>query len=107
MKYIIESEPANPDIANAFFRAGYIEVWGRSTLNIIDYCKEAGLPEPDFSYDSGVTTIFRTGDIGKDLGKDTIKDTVKDTINKLSKSEEKIFELIKKKRINQTKNETN
>ena len=55
-----KSEPANPDIANAFFRAGYIEVWGRGTLNIVNYCKEAGLPEPDFEYDSGVTTIFKT-----------------------------------------------
>lgn len=23
------SEPYNPDIANAFFRAGYVETWGR------------------------------------------------------------------------------
>ena len=39
---------ANPDIAKAFFRAGYIEHWGRGTVNIIEYCKQAGLPEPDF-----------------------------------------------------------
>ncbi|MCD4772279.1 MAG: hypothetical protein K8R41_02715, partial [Bacteroidales bacterium] len=42
------SEPANPDIAEAFFRAGYIEIWGRGTVNIVDYCTQVGLPEPTF-----------------------------------------------------------
>jgi len=40
------SEPANPDIANAFFRARYIEIWGRGILNIVEQCTKAGLPEP-------------------------------------------------------------
>jgi len=26
------SKPYNPDIANAFFRSGYIESWGRGTV---------------------------------------------------------------------------
>ncbi|MCD6115569.1 putative DNA binding domain-containing protein, partial [bacterium] len=39
------SLPANPDIANTFFRAGYIEIWGRGTLNVVNYCVDAGLPE--------------------------------------------------------------
>jgi len=42
------SKPYNPDIANAFFRAGYIEAWGRGTIKIIDQCKEHGLPVPKF-----------------------------------------------------------
>jgi len=54
-----KSIPPNPDIANAFFRAGYIEVWGRGTLNIIEYCKNAGLPEPDFHYEAGLTVLFK------------------------------------------------
>ncbi len=45
------SKPYNPDIANAFFRAGYIEAWGRGTIKIIDQCKERGLPAPKFEND--------------------------------------------------------
>jgi len=42
------SIPFNPDIANAFFRAGYIESWGRGTIKIIEQCKKHNLPKPDF-----------------------------------------------------------
>ena len=42
------SVPFNPDIANAFFRAGYVESWGRGTIKIIEQCKEYGLPKPEF-----------------------------------------------------------
>lgn len=42
------SIPYNPDIANTFFRAGYVESWGRGTIKIIEQCKEHGLPKPDF-----------------------------------------------------------
>ena len=43
------SVPFNPDIANTFFRAGYVESWGRGTIKIIEKCKEQGLPNPEFS----------------------------------------------------------
>ena len=42
------SIPYNPDIANAFFRAGFVESWGRGTIKIIEQCKEHGLPKPEF-----------------------------------------------------------
>ena len=42
------SIPYNPDIANAFFRAGLVESWGRGTIKIIEQCKEHGLPKPEF-----------------------------------------------------------
>ena len=46
------SKPYNPDIANAFFRSGYIESWGRGTIKIIENCKDAGLPNPKFIYEA-------------------------------------------------------
>ncbi len=46
------SKPYNPDIANAFFRIGYIESWGRGTIKIIEKCKEAGLPTPKYYYEA-------------------------------------------------------
>lgn len=36
----------NPNIARTFFRAGFVESWGRGTIKIIEECKEAGLLEP-------------------------------------------------------------
>lgn len=54
------SRPDNPDIANALFRSGYIESWGRGTLKIIRECRQAGIPEPVFSYDSSdISVEFR------------------------------------------------
>ena len=46
------SRPYNPDIAIALFRSGYIESWGRGTIKIIKECKQAGIPEPVFRYES-------------------------------------------------------
>ena len=48
LKHKHSSIPYNPDISNAFFRAGYIEAWGRGTIKIIEQCKEYGLPNPEF-----------------------------------------------------------
>ncbi|HRP16427.1 MAG TPA: ATP-binding protein [Ginsengibacter sp.] len=47
------SYPRNRNIANVFFKAGYIESWGRGTNKIIDTCKEAGLPEPIIDEEQG------------------------------------------------------
>jgi ATP-dependent DNA helicase RecG len=53
------SKPYNPDIANAVFRCGYIESWGRGTIKIIERCVEAGLPKPSYKYEtSGLWVIF-------------------------------------------------
>ena len=41
-----ESNPYNPDIANVFYRAGYIENWGRGIEKICDACKELGSELP-------------------------------------------------------------
>ncbi|MBC7412351.1 MAG: putative DNA binding domain-containing protein [Bacteroidia bacterium] len=51
------SRPYNPDIANALFRSGYIESWGRGTIKIIRECKLAGIPVPIFRYDSSDISI--------------------------------------------------
>lgn len=43
------SKPHNPDIANTFFRAGYIESWGRGSIKIINACKAHKIVPPIFS----------------------------------------------------------
>jgi len=40
------SRPCNPDVANAFFRAGMIEAWGRGIERIVEACRAANAPEP-------------------------------------------------------------
>ena len=45
------SKPYNPDIANAFFRAGLIEAWGRGIQKIASECEIVGLPAPEYRYD--------------------------------------------------------
>ena len=40
------SAPHNPGIANAFFRAGMIEAWGRGIENIVVTCRVAGTTAP-------------------------------------------------------------
>ena len=43
-----ESIPYNPDIANTFFRAGYIEAWGKGIRKICDACKSLGAEKPEY-----------------------------------------------------------
>lgn len=54
------SKPFNPDIANALFRSGYIESWGRGTIKMIKECIQFGIPKPKYFYDmSGFWVEFR------------------------------------------------
>lgn len=41
-----KSKPFNPDIANTFFRAGYVEIWGRGFAKVLESCSAAGLAPP-------------------------------------------------------------
>ena len=43
------SIPFNPDIANALFRCGDIESWGRGTIKMINECVEHEILPPDFN----------------------------------------------------------
>lgn len=47
------SYPRNVNIANVFFKAGYVESWGRGTTKILSSCLEVGLPEPIIEEDQG------------------------------------------------------
>ncbi len=53
--------PRNPLIAEPLFRTAYIEKAGTGTTDMIDDCRKAGLPEPDFEQRGPyfVTTIWR------------------------------------------------
>ena len=43
------SRPYNPDLANTFFRAGYIESWGRGIQKICEECDLIGAKIPEYN----------------------------------------------------------
>jgi ATP-dependent DNA helicase RecG len=66
------SSPYNPAIANAFFRAGEIEAWGRGVERIFAACEAAGTPKPvlryhpydmwtEFAFDEAYLRVLRAG----------------------------------------------
>ena len=47
------SLPHNPDIASTFYRAGFIESWGRGIEKICRICKNYGIPDPEYTVHGG------------------------------------------------------
>ena len=47
------SQPYNPLIAGAFFRAGEVEAWGRGIQGMFESCRRAGSPVPLLQYEPG------------------------------------------------------
>lgn len=80
------SRPYNPDIANAFFRSGLIESWGRGTIKIFNEAKAAKIPVPIFRYeDNGFYVIFNFVEVSmQQQVLDLIKEDPKITIVKIS-----------------------
>ncbi|MCQ4289335.1 putative DNA binding domain-containing protein [Pseudomonas stutzeri] len=53
------SHPFNPLLASAFFRAGYVESWGRGIEKILSECRKHGIPPPLFDTSlSGLMLTF-------------------------------------------------
>ena len=85
-----QSKPYNPLIAETFFRAGYIESWGRGIDNVNKYCSENKYPIPEFSL------------LGEDLTVTFYPDSSKSKVNTQNQSsrgytdtELKVLKLIK------------
>jgi ATP-dependent DNA helicase RecG len=45
------SQPYNPDVANALFRAGMIEAWGRGIEKVMQACDDRGMARPELRYE--------------------------------------------------------
>ena len=87
------SIPRNALLADVFYKAGFIEIWGSGTLKIIEACKINGMPEPVFNQGKGIfeITFFINKDlmhVGKDVGKD-LKGSLK-AVYDLIKADSKI-----------------
>ena len=101
-----KSRPLNPLIANAFFRAGFIESWGRGIQKISDSCIEAGNKQPEYNIKSeDFTIIFSAGtpqlttqSTTQSLTKTALQTTPQSTTQLTTQSkiiENKILEILK------------
>jgi ATP-dependent DNA helicase RecG len=52
-----DSRPKNPLLADIFFKAGFIESWGRGITKVFEECKKHGLPEPEIELSSGGISV--------------------------------------------------
>jgi len=100
LKQSHSSYPRNELLADIFFKAGFIESWGRGTLKIIDKCKEKGLPEPEFSeMTGGFLVVFYKAEPAESKKKrftGRLADRLVDElVDGLAESQKKIIMLIK------------
>ena len=82
------SRPYNPNLANTFFRAGYVEVWGRGIQKICEACKELGTDLPEYEVMPDYITLCLKA-IKNSNG--TLDGTLDDTLDSLEK---RILEII-------------
>jgi ATP-dependent DNA helicase RecG len=53
----------NPLIAKIFYLAGYIEQYGNGTVRMVEWMKEASLPEPEYKEEMGGFSVYFYKDI--------------------------------------------
>lgn len=65
------SYPRHKLLAGVFYKAGYIETWGRGTLKIIEECRAQGMPDPEIESKQGgfSVTLFQQQQIKLDSTK--------------------------------------
>lgn len=77
------SRPHNKLIADVFYKAGFIESWGRGTQRIIDKCITEGLPAPVYEYKMGFLYLVFSNE------------RVNERVNELSETEKKVYLILK------------
>ena len=73
-----DSIPYNPDMANVFYKAGYIESWGRGIQKICEACTSLGAPAPEYSVIGHNIRIKFKALFKVDGGLNGVKDGVKE-----------------------------
>lgn len=89
-----KSEPFNPSIAHVFYRAGYIEAWGRGIQKICEACQELGTLNPEyivlgdditvkfFALESAQISDFQNSKHQADVLADVLEDRILDELKK-------------------------
>ena len=90
------SKPFNPNIANGFFRAGFIETWGRGIEKICEACKNYGTTLPEYTvYPEDIMIKFEALNIAKNTAKNTAKNIANGSKNKIEENIPIVFEFLK------------
>jgi len=74
------SEPFNPEIASTFFRAGYIESWGRGVNTVIELSKAYNGTVPKFKFLNGLMVEFASNYPNKRLSDRKTREKIIDLI---------------------------
>lgn len=78
------SRPQNPLIANAFYRAGFIESWGRGIKKIIDSCNNFGIDNPKYSISSSdIIVEFKSKNVRENVRKNVRENSLNERQNKI------------------------
>ena len=96
----IGSLPANPTIANVFYRRGTMEAWGRGIGLIMESCKKQGLPMPEMKVVAPFVNLtiwfdglLNEGDTPSDTPSDSPSDSPSDRILEFCRSPKNIGEI--------------
>ena len=90
------SKPRNIAIADIFFKAGYIETWGRGMSKIFDSCKKQNLPVPVIEeIANGFQIIFyKSREKSREKSRDKSREKTSDLILLLIKEDKHITQKI-------------
>lgn len=90
------SKPFNPNIANGFFRAGFIETWGRGIEKICEACKNYGTTLPEYTvYPEDIMIKFEALNTAKNIAKNTAKNTANSSKNKIEENTPIVLEFLR------------
>ena len=97
-----ESHPYNPDIANSFFRAAYMESWGRGFEKITEACQQASIPLPKIKYErTGLWVEFpfqveKESSVVAKTSRETSGETSRETSREMTTKQREIIKWIEK-----------
>jgi len=89
------SKPHNPNIANAFFRSGQIETWGRGIEKIETACEAEGRPAPVYTATGDEIKVSFCTPITEVDFSENFSDNFTDSANSLNPSQKAILELVR------------
>ncbi|NBH89537.1 ATP-binding protein [Parabacteroides distasonis] len=87
------SRPHNKLIADVFYKAGFIESWGRGTQRIIDNCVAEGLSVPMYEYKMGF--LYLT--FSHERVNEQVNERVNERVNELTDTEKAVYRLVANK----------
>ena len=89
------SHPRNRNIANAFFKAGFIDAWGRGYKKIREGFEAASLPMPKVeNFCGGVRVTFQRKGATENATENATKNATENSTVKINKTQQKMLAII-------------